>query len=427
MQNRSFSSGESYRTIAGSNAEKVIRKSYGKNYANGHVFLRGTSKSENITIGYSTGSKVWSNSYEQIPNFIKWCQTIGDKLLSNKEVKTNSGFDNLPTGIPVTKFPLRVHSLNWNGNTFQDAPILVKSNNDNEVIDEFNLLNLHLKYDSVIDNSTKLLFEVVGENTNISMMYDFINHFQYRKENDFRYFIKDPHSSYNLIEYLNENPITIYMEDFAVIADHDYYAPPKEDEFQYPADKIKSFDWKKYNTDIQVEFYNNFDEKNKNDNKNSIHETIQEYIIPKEIDILIYDHSTGEIADFIALEEFDEYVEINLYHVKSSSGLEPGDRINDLYDVCMQTIKSQLWLKNKRTFRKKMKDRVKDKNKKFVKGNFNNLSAILESSKRFDFYFTIVQPGVSKESFSTKLSFILAATDNDIIHNGYEPIKIIGS
>src|SRR5690606_6820201 len=81
MLNRSANNGESYRIIAGPNAENTIRKSHSKNYANGHVFMKGTSGGSNITIGYSSGSKVWSNAYEKIPKFITWCKLIGTKIV----------------------------------------------------------------------------------------------------------------------------------------------------------------------------------------------------------------------------------------------------------------------------------------------------------------------------------------------------------
>ncbi|MGC2236542.1 MAG: DEAD/DEAH box helicase family protein [Pyrinomonadaceae bacterium] len=68
MQNRTANSGESYRIMTGPNTENAVRKSHGKNYANGHVFLKGKSNGEEITIGYSSGAKVWSNSYQKIPN-----------------------------------------------------------------------------------------------------------------------------------------------------------------------------------------------------------------------------------------------------------------------------------------------------------------------------------------------------------------------
>jgi superfamily II DNA or RNA helicase len=93
MQNRSANSGESYRIITGQNAENTIRKNHSNNYANGHVFVKGTAEGSNVTVGYSSGSKVWSNAYEKIPMFIKWCKILAAKIVSDKEVKTNTGFD----------------------------------------------------------------------------------------------------------------------------------------------------------------------------------------------------------------------------------------------------------------------------------------------------------------------------------------------
>ena len=49
---------------------------------------------------------------------------IGDKIVSDKEVVTKTGLDNLSIGIHISKFPKKVITATWNGDTFSTPPLL---------------------------------------------------------------------------------------------------------------------------------------------------------------------------------------------------------------------------------------------------------------------------------------------------------------
>ena len=427
MQNRSANSGESYRIIAGSNAENMIQKSYSKNYANGHAFLKGNDNGQNITIGYSTGSKIWSNAYEKIPNYIKWCQHIGKKIVSDKIVKTNTGFDNLPIGQVVDSFPYPALIANWHKDTFSSSPMLYEVDKDGVVISQSQLLDFDIRVTSMNHDNTQVFLELVLDSDVISLSYDFENHFQ---------FIGSPANSYHvdynpyyvdLISYLNDNPFTIFLDNFAMISDHEYFAPPKEGEFRFEPTRIISYDWNAQNTDITKEFYEDSNAKVANGNKDSIHETLQNKLQAENYPVLIYDHGTGEVADFITIQETSDLIEINLYHVKGSGGEDAGNRVGDVYEVCMQVVKSQAWTPNKMAFRNKVLSRTDGKPQKFLNGDETIFSQLMGKAKLFSFSFTVVQPGISADSISDRISYVLAATDDSLITNGSETLKILGS
>ena len=68
MLNRYSESGESYRISAGSDVSNAIDPSTGKLYSPGHVFCKANAEDKSITIGYSSGSKMWSSAYLTIPD-----------------------------------------------------------------------------------------------------------------------------------------------------------------------------------------------------------------------------------------------------------------------------------------------------------------------------------------------------------------------
>ena len=93
----------------------------------------------------------------------------------------------------------------------------------------------------------------------------------------------------------------------------------------------------------------------------------------------------------------------------------------------MQAVKSLSWTLNKRVFKDKVKKRVENQLPKFKAGSLALLEALLGKNKMVSFKFAIVQPGISKTSFSPKLSFVLAAADDSIRNNGNDPMIVIGS
>lgn len=427
MQNRSANSGESYRTSAGPNAERVITKSHGKNYANGHVFLKGVDKGNNITIGYSTGSKVWSNAYDKIPNYIKWCQHIGAKIVSDKVVKTNTGFDNLAIGKVVDTLPYNALLGMWHKDVFHNTPFLLSLTAD-EIISRDELLDFDISIDTANSTNSLIWIDLILNDQIISLTYDFENHYQYRLVPEYNFQVEDVSQTIELISYLNETSFTFFLDNFATVADHEYFEPPIESEHRFEVARIIAFDWATDNTDIEREFYKDpIPDKAANGNRNSIHETLQAKLIADGFSVLLYDHGTGEVADFIALSEKPDRVSVTLYHVKGSGGPSAGDRVNDVYEVCMQAVKSQSWTPNKNSFTKKVLERTDDKPHKFLVGNKHLFSQLMNTQKLISFSFVIVQPGISTNSISDRISYVLAATDDSLRNNGSEPLIVIGS
>ena len=424
MLNRSAHSGESYRITAGPNAETTIKKSHVKNYANGHVFMKGNTAGSKMTVGYSSASKVWSNAYEKIPNYVKWCQGLAAKIVSTREVKTNTAFDDLPIGKVVDSFPLPAHGATWNNTTFSEPPLLYKLE-DGEIVETYQLLDFDIELDKINSTLNILYFKLIFQGIQLILSYDFDNYFLYVKELDFELIVEEAGHQIPLLDYLNECPLQIYLDDFATIGNHEYYAPPSDADFHFDDSKIQPFSWT--NTDVKREFYITPAQKASNGNLNSIHETLQAKLIADNYTLLIYDHGQGEVADFISFMDLPDRVEINLYHIKGSGGITPGDRVNDVYEVCMQAVKSQAWTVNRQSFSRKILQRTNGNPRKFLAGNPAIFQALMSNGKRLQFLFTIVQPGISQTTFSPKLSYILAAADDSITNSGYLPMLVIGS
>ena len=118
---------EDYRIIAGPGVHKALTEEYGSTFFRGHSMAGGTDPElGKITMGYSAGSKVWSNAYLQIPDYITWCKYVSKQIRDKSAVKTGTEFDNVPDTDFITNLPkdFFVVSIIWDmsvyeGNTTQ--------------------------------------------------------------------------------------------------------------------------------------------------------------------------------------------------------------------------------------------------------------------------------------------------------------------
>jgi hypothetical protein len=142
-----------------------------------------------------------------------------------------------------------------------------------------------------------------------------------------------------------------------------------------------------------------------------------------------YDHGTGEVADFIAVTEQDDLVQVELFHCKAAGGDGAGDRVGDAYEVCGQAVKSVIWTDPHLLIRRI--DRRCSEGKgacKFVRGAPGRLKEIMGRPRAgFRFKMVLVQPGFGRDNLSPKLANLLAATNDYLVRGGFMSLPVIGS
>lgn len=62
---------------------------------------------------------------------------------------------------------------------------------------------------------------------------------------------------------------------------------------------------------------------------------------------IIYDHGSGEMADYITIYETDNELVVELYHVKKMGSSSYNNSVGDVYEVSGQAIKSVTWFTTK--------------------------------------------------------------------------------
>lgn len=420
MQNRFNESGESYRISAGSDVSQSIDPSTGKLYSAGHVFCKASMKEKEITIGYSSGSKVWSSSYLTLKEYIRWCDLNGIKIANNEiEVKTNTNFDYLPIPEQLKEYPTNIFMADFSGRTYLNSPIIYL--NEPEEMQGI-LIDLTIKIKEVKKDYITILFclgEVVEEVTcDVDGRYNTI---------ESKILVSEGRGKIELPDYLNDHPLIYRTTDDVMIQGIDW-SQGDPDAIVFSDRNIIPIEWaEKYETDIRYEVITEQDQPN----GISIQSALEKILIEnRDFKYIIYDHSAGEIADFITvLEKEDEY-EISFYHVKKMSATRYNSSLGDVYEVAGQAVKSIIWLKSKATLLNKITGRRRSGHCIFKRGDFEDFKREIKSQdKLIRGKIVIVQPSISKSTeMPDKIQEVLAAARYYISNSGkVKGLEIWGS
>jgi hypothetical protein len=101
--------------------------------------------------------------------------------------------------------------------------------------------------------------------------------------------------------------------------------------------------------------------------------------------------------------------------------------VDDLYDVCGQVTKSVQWRIKKRLV-EHVRTRLRT-GSTFVKGDLTLFNELVQADPRYEFPLAIyaVQPGVSAQKLTPKLSLLLSTTSRGILSVGCERLRVICS
>lgn len=92
----------------------------------GHVFCKATQEEQQITIGYSSGSKIWSSSYANLKDFVSWCDLNGLKYSTLKWwLKLIQIFDFFTYSEKLEEYPLNIYFADLSGESYAGSIISV--------------------------------------------------------------------------------------------------------------------------------------------------------------------------------------------------------------------------------------------------------------------------------------------------------------
>lgn len=412
---------ESYRILAGPSADIIISELDGQSYNRGHSFGKGRRNGVDVTIGISTSSKIWSNFVGQIPDYVDWCADLAERLSSKNADPTGSGLDRLSAGQPITKFPTNPVLGFFNPQSYISVPRVFR---DQELGGELGLIT---DFDiSVLGSSeSEAHFRVSSADLSWDAVlrlgaYPPVVPFD---ECEVEPFVGRVDEAIALSEYLSEYVPLLLLENFDVVEHGSVFESTKEG-VELDRSCMQTIDWAADEVNIEIEKPPGHAIKAK-----SIFSWMEDYLDQKSCKFVFNDDGAGEVADFITLESFEDENWISLYHCKASGEDTAGSRLDDLYDVCGQAIRSGIWLPARRLVEQLQHRMTRPSIVGVRRGNFEQFRTVFVTNERQKLRFAniIVQPGLSSAALRERPEQLLVTTKHSVLAAGFDRFEIICS
>ncbi len=142
----------------------------------------------------------------------------------------------------------------------------------------------------------------------------------------------------------------------------------------------------------------------------------------KSDSVVVYDDGSYEVADFIEVVGRGGDVFVTFYHCKKSAESKAGARVEDLYEVLGQAVKSTAWAYARERLFRRLQERAH--RSPCLNGDMKKLETLLMSKFAPDYYdVVVVQPGLSKaklsdEKLDPRVRTLLAATADYVTGSG---------
>ena len=424
MRNRAGVGGhgaESYRISSGRSADKGIRAGDVAIYDQGHAFCRGTEGGQNITVGFSSGSKTWSNRWDQIPALLRWFKALAKKIHDSQAMPVGSMFDKLAAATHVSALPHRIIAADLPPEAYGKGTALVRGGSKHGWLVDF-----EVEIEAQTQTSADLVMR--GGELELRLRYDLEArpHITALDPSASSAMITDAGGRHDepLLAFLNEHPPTFYLEDLSVVAGDTHSVAPTV-EGAVMETQIEAVDWNAAGVDPSLEKPPR--KKTKKKRKLSLFEYVERRAAQEKAAVVFADDGSNEIADYVVVHQETERTRVQLVHCKAAKNSDvPGDRIDDLYEVLGQAVKCRRWLDARRILKQVKHRAANAKGSHFLSGNLSALSALLADVRRLVFEVVVVQPGLSTTPKDTVLDLLTAA---DAYHRGADrlPLRLLGT
>lgn len=389
---------ESYRIISGGNADRAVSNTDAQIFDRGHVFGSGETDEGSVTLGISTLSKVWSNRTGFVPEYVGWCQAIAGQLSDLAPVVTGSRIDLLATGEEVAEIPTVVIGAAWHETAFKTTPLVTVDDMPDESIE---LLSLDIHIEQSSPEVVQLTLAGFGDPIPVMFRISGNPYFEITSPRRFAITSRGGTSG-TLSEYLNSFGLHLYLADFSRVYRNQLFRSNLRIA-ALPNEAFESSDWAARGVDIRREFGNA-------GASASIHDGLEDILVRSAASVVVYDHRSGEIADFVALHREGDAIVCEVFHCKGAGGPRPGSRVGDAYEVAGQVIKSVPHARSASTLKTDLVRRI-NSGSCLKKGTLQELEQILDAAEqgRFEFRVRLVQPGISVSGMTEPVSRVLAA------------------
>lgn len=334
----------SYEMKAGRNADRAIAEEDADFKLLGHAM----GKKEEGSFGISTGkSKFWEpRAAENLLAFREWCRACA-KMIREEQAATGGALDRFRIADHLSTFPEHPLAVLINESLLPEHCLLLRDGNR-----RIDLLEIDLEVEAVDERTVEITLSHDNEHL-LRLRQDISGSMSYVED-------AEEASPFIMEEVTGEvTPVAAAFESRPPIvffgdgsfAEGGKGASIPEPMTGSPPTFVHEMDWAGVDTKAEVSGASNGNQ------------TIQEGTLEKLKDgsrWIIKDHSSRELADFICVKDASEGLEVSFVHCKGSPK-PPGGRVEDLYDVVGQAIRSARWCRPGPSFWAELKRRLAER------------------------------------------------------------------
>ncbi|MDD4509826.1 MAG: DEAD/DEAH box helicase family protein [Oscillospiraceae bacterium] len=399
----------------------------GSGYEDGHK----------VTLGCSYKGRIWTLLTGNVHNLAVWCKSIGKKVINPsidgneilKETLVPEIISEIPNKTPVWidwnediySYTEGTIEFQWYGHKYSIRDTTISLNYN---ASDINSIMFNLEFNSPNDN------EECKCGVKISLgLKDEIAFSNYEKiSSRYQTTVRVGKKEFSLEEFFQLYEPCVWFIDGSSLCGNEYIVL-KQLPGVYPEDRLIAWDWN--GVDISKE-----SQRVGNLRTDSIQYHVVQELLKRDYDVIYDDDNAGEIADIITLKESNDFIDVELYHLKFAKGGKVSQEVANLYEVCGQAQKSIHWkFKESREFfshlyKRETKTYKGHSASRLIRGDIKELQrldSIARLTKPLRFRISIVQPGLSTKNSTLEQKTLLAVTEQYLMDIASIPLNVIAN
>lgn len=364
-----------------------------------------------VTIGCSYKGRVWARDPGSIPELVKWCKSVGDKLL-DETINTKDIIDNVLIPEEVDSLPdKQVLSIEWPLELLRQSEERVVVSKGTEAI-SISMLDIEFVKSNLAANSIGFCLKAKKEEPWVSLMLTVGGDEGYKVTNitGIEVRIKVGNLDVAIEEYLSDYPPMIRFIDLSELDGNLLIRPQNPQDLVFPDERFEAWDWT--GVDIKKESI----WKDSVERLDSIQWHAAQQFISGGFDVVFDDDAAGESADLVCIKEEEDHIRLLLAHCKFTTAQTAGERIKDVVEVASQAVRSAKWKWKFKDLCHHILEREKrlkspDRPTRFLTGQHSDINKLLRLHrfKEIRPEILIIQPGISVSNRTEDQTAVLAA------------------
>jgi superfamily II DNA or RNA helicase len=364
-----------------------------------------------VTIGCSYKGRVWARDPGSIPELVKWCEAVGEKI-KDDSIDTAKIIANVLIPEEVESLPdKKILSIEWPIEILRQSEerVVLQKGDDEQPISMFDIEVVHIDYTSN-QVEFRLIYSPDDAWVNLVLTVGGSEGFKITHASGSPVQIKVGNLEKPIEEYLSNYSPLIRFVDLSELDGNLLIRPQNTQDLVFPIERFEVWDWS--GVDISKESI----WKGNTQRRDSIQWRAAQHFIHGNFDVIFDDDAPGEAADLVCLKEENDYIRLALVHCKFTKGSDSGERVRDVVEVSSQAVRSAKWKWKFKDLCRHILDREKrlakdERPTRFIKGHAIDMNKYVKISrfKEIKPEIIIVQPGLSCNEHTIDQTAVLAA------------------